>query len=169
MGQPLTGPTGARDAEASAPDDDDVASPEFHFTAQLEASMSEPDAESWVCVASEADAKSERGSRGGAAARRCLDVLGGHRTAPLAHTAEPSLDADRRSLVELVAARTTLDITGRGRSVLVLEALYLHLQKFAMFRGKALAGTTARTRPQVAGGLPKVVHIWTSFCAPSSS
>ena len=63
--------------------------------------------------------KSRRRSAAAGGAELDVDVLSGHRTAPLTHTAEPSLDADWRSLEELVAARANLNSTSRGRSVLL--------------------------------------------------
>ena len=108
--------------------------------------MTEPDAECSVCVAPEADAMSERGSGGpplAGGAELDMVVLGCRRAAPLAHTAEPSLDADRRILEELVVARAST--------------------RFAIFRGKPLACTTARTRAgcrkTAKGGLPLALHL----------
>ena len=88
-------------------------------------------------------------------------VFGGHRTAPLLHTAEPSLDAEFVSLQELVAAKANLNVASPGRSVLLSGRPFSSPTRFAMVRGKPLARTTTKTGPEVAGRLPKVVHLWT--------
>ena len=125
--------------------------------------MREPDAESSVRVASEADAKSVCGSRGSDVdAPPPLEVpsspwtcLGGHRTA-CTHC-------------RLIAARANIDITHPSRSVLLPCGFSSLHTWFSIFRGKPIARTTAMRRPQVAGRLTKVVHLWTSICAPSTA
>ena len=118
----MGGATGARDAEASGPgspappDDDDV--PEFHLiVGQMQSAR---------CALRQRRMRAEVA----AAIRRRWEVPGLTWTCqvaiarpPLAHTAEPSLDADRRSLEEL-----DLNLTSRGRSVLLYWAPFLKVR-----------------------------------------